>query len=75
MKEIGHEENHAHLNLLQFVQKKAKRGEREFFFFNFVIYVAEVISMIRWFSQIWLHSSRKKIQNPYTYLATYWNLS
>jgi hypothetical protein len=29
MKAIGHEENHAHLNLLQFVQQKAKRRERE----------------------------------------------
>ncbi len=39
MKAIGHEENHAHLNLLQFVQQKTKRGEREreFFFFNFVM--------------------------------------
>ncbi len=39
MKAIGHEEKHAHLNLLQFVQQKARPGEREreFFFFNFVM--------------------------------------
>jgi len=51
MKAIGHEEKHAHLNLLQFVQQKAKPGERErerererVFFLQFCD-VAEAISI------------------------------
>ncbi len=45
MKAIGHEEKHAHLNLLQFVQQKARPGERERVFFLQFCDVAEVISI------------------------------